>query len=89
MLEVVAKVIPENETSWDGTATDLLEKLKETDPNIRLAVNALGRKLNVSAERLYNEYGLRFESVKSHEGRSIILTRVKEKDTQEQNKQNE
>ena len=89
VLEVVAKVIPENETSWDGTATDLLEKLKETDPNIRLAVNALGRKLNVSAERLYNEYGLRFESVKSHEGRSIILTRVKEKDTQEQNKQNE
>jgi len=76
VLEAVSKVIPENEKTWQGTATELLEKLKKNDPEVSIAANALGRKLNVSAERLFNEYGLRFGNMKTHEGRLIRLTRL-------------
>lgn len=33
----------------------------------------LTRKLNVSADRLYNDYGIRYESKRTHEGRSVSL----------------
>lgn len=80
ILEAVSKVIPESEESWQGTATELLEKLKENDPAVIIAANALGRKLNVSAERLFNEYGLRFENTKTHDGRLIRLIRLSAKE---------
>ena len=83
VLEVVVKVIPEGETSWKGTATELLEKVKEMDAIFPLAANALGRKLNVSAGRLFNEYGIRFESVRTRDGRIISLTKVEQNDKQQ------
>ncbi len=84
VLEAVAKVIPENEICWQGTATELLKKLQENEPTVSIAANALGRKLNVSAERLFNEYSLCFESMKSHDSRLIRLTRFqKREDTKE------
>ena len=83
VLEVVVKVIPEGETSWKGTATELLEKVKEMDAIFPLAANALGRKLNVSAGRLFNEYGIRFESVRTRDGRIISLTKVGQNDKQQ------
>ena len=52
------------------------DNLKKNDPEVSIAANALGRKLNVSAERLFNEYGLRFANMKTHEGRLIRLTRL-------------
>lgn len=83
MLEAVSKVLPENEKFWKGTATELLEELRKIDPGISAAVNAFGRKLNVSAARLFNEYGLRFESQKTHEARIIILTKIVTKELDE------
>ncbi len=80
VLEAVSKVIPESEESWRGTATELLEKFKENDLEVSIAANALGRKLNVSVERLFNEYGLRFENMKTHDGRLIRLTRLSAKE---------
>ena len=76
-------MLPENENSWKGTATDLLEELRKIDPEISVAANALGRKLNVSASRLFNEYGLRFESQKTHEARIIKLTKIVTKELNE------
>ena len=57
--------------------------MRITDPKISVAANALGRKLNVSAERLFNEYGLRFESQKTHEARIIKLTKIATKEQDE------
>ena len=39
-----------------------------------LITNILTRKLNVSADRLYNDYGIRYESRRTHEGRMVKLT---------------
>ena len=83
VLEAVAKVISTCEENWQGTATELLEELRKIDPEISVAANALGRKMNVSAGRLFNEYGLRFESQKTHEARIIKLTKVKTKENDE------
>jgi hypothetical protein len=80
VLEAVAKVISTGEENWQGTATELLEELRKIDPEISVAANALGRKLNVSAGRLFNEYGLRFESQKTHEARIIKLTKCMTKE---------
>lgn len=80
LLEAIAKVVTEKDQTWQGTATELLEKLKENDHGISIAVNALGRKLNVSADRLLNEYGLRFESQKTHDARVIKIAKVPIKD---------
>ncbi len=39
-----------------------------------IQANILTRKLNVSADRLYNDYGIRYESRRTHEGRVVKLT---------------
>ena len=54
----------------------LLEDLKKTDPDISITANALGRKLNICADRLLNEYGIRYESTRTHSGRCIRLSKV-------------
>lgn len=38
------------------------------------STNVLTRKLNVSADRLYNDYGIRYESKRTHDGRTVCLT---------------
>lgn len=80
VLEAVARVISEDGQNWQGTATELLEEMRKTDPEISVAANALGRKLNVSADHLFNEYSLRFESQKTHEARIIKLTKIATKE---------
>lgn len=42
--------------------------------NEELKANVLTRKLNVSADRLYNDYGIRYESKRTHDGRTVCLT---------------
>ena len=42
--------------------------------NVCIQANILTRKLNVSADRLYNDYGIRYESKRTHEGRVVKLT---------------
>lgn len=36
--------------------------------------NVLMRKLNVNADRLWNEYGIQLKSIRTHEGRLVRLT---------------
>lgn len=49
-------------------AEDVAQELNVSKPNV------LTRKLNVSANRLYNDYGIRYESKRTHEGRTVCLT---------------
>ena len=70
LLEAVAKILTPEQPEWSGTPTELLERL----PGVSIQANILTRKLNVSADRLYNDYGIRYESRRTHEGRVVKLT---------------
>ena len=70
LLEVVAKMLTPEQPEWSGAPTELLERL----PGVSIQANILTRKLNVSADRLYNDYGIRYESRRTHEGRVVKLT---------------
>ena len=70
LLEAVAKMLTPEQPEWSGTPTELLERL----PGVSIQANILTRKLNVSADRLYNDYGIRYESRRTHEGREVKLT---------------
>lgn len=70
VLEVVSKIFLSAGSAWCGTPTELLALL----PDVKIQANVLTRKLNVSADRLYNDYGIRYESKRTHEGRTVCLT---------------
>lgn len=70
VLEAVSKLISQERPEWIGFATELLELL----PNIDLKPNVLTRNLNIRAERLLHEYGIKYENSRGHQGRIIKLT---------------
>lgn len=41
--------------------------------NDELKAHALTMKLNINAGRLYNEYGIRYENKRCHDGRKVRL----------------
>ena len=69
LLEAVAKLLTPENPEWSGTPTELLEQLS----GVGVPANVLTRKLNVSADRLYNDCGIRYESRRTHEGRVVNL----------------
>ena len=71
VLEAVAKQVTE---PWCGSPTELTALLQvDMQPNI------LTKRLNVSAGRLAEEYGIQYENGRNHTGRKITLTPVSEK----------
>lgn len=69
ILELIQKVVSNDKPEWEGTATDLLASV----PEIEMPPNVLTRKLNVSLERLYQEYNIQYETSRGHGGRKIKL----------------
>ena len=55
---------------WCGTASELLQILQDLD----MQPNILTRKLNICMERLFVDYGIRYESKRGHSSRVIKLT---------------
>ncbi len=74
MLEAVANILSEEQAKWSGTASELLQLL----PEVTMQPNVFTRKLNISTERLFVEYGIVYENRREHKGRRIWLQRVKE-----------
>jgi len=72
ILEAIAEIITADNSLWEGTPTQLAEILKSDIPP-----NALTRKLNVNAGRLYNEYGISYTNKHTHSGRLIRLVHIK------------
>ena len=68
VLEAVAALVA-RDTSWSGTATELVTAL-----GVDLKPNTLAMRLNVNAGRLLNEHGIQYENGRSHSGRKINLT---------------
>ena len=69
ILEAVAKMMTDQ--SWTGTPSQLVEVLE-----FDIQPNALTKRLNVKASQLENEYGIHYESKRTHAGRRIILNRI-------------
>lgn len=71
VLEKVSTLVSESNSEWIGTASSIIEQLR-----LDIQPNMLSRKLNVSVSRLLNEYCIRYESSRTHDGRQIKLSRV-------------
>ncbi len=66
LLEKIAEFVTAENPEWTGTATELIEKIGTDTP-----VNAITKKLNINASRLLNEYQIRYQSSRSHDGRKL------------------
>ena len=69
ILEAVAKMMTDQ--NWTGTPSQLVEDL-----GFDIQPNTLSKRLNVKASQLENEYGIHYESKRTHAGRRIILNRI-------------
>ena len=68
VLEAIGGFINADNPTWEGTATELIEKLElDSKPS------ALSLKLNVNAGKLYNVYFVQYSNSRSHKGRKITL----------------
>ena len=72
LLEKISEFLGER-TEWQGTATELVELLK-----VDMKPNVLTLKINVTAGRLLDEYGITYDSKRTHNGRSVILRRKRD-----------
>ena len=68
LLEIIAEKITADFSEWQGTPTELCCFL-----SVDMKANALTMKLNINAGRLYNEYGIRYENKRCHDGRKVRL----------------
>lgn len=69
ILEAVADFLRIRDLQWHGSASELIAML-----SLEIQPNVLTRRLNVGAERLWNEYNIRYESNRNHIGRTIKLS---------------
>ena len=68
LLECIANLVTEENPTWQGTATELIEKL-----GLDMKPNVVSLKLNVNAGRLMNDYGIRYTNQRNHSGRMIFF----------------
>ena len=61
---------------WKGTATQLLENLKEVSPELTWLPNQLTKKLNVLTARLEQEKGIRYRCSRNKERRLLTFERI-------------
>ncbi|WP_418834568.1 AAA family ATPase [Ruminococcus sp.] len=69
LLECIANLVTEENPTWQGTATELIEKL-----GLDMKPNVVSLKLNVNAGRLINDYGIRYTNKRNHSGRMIFFS---------------
>lgn len=69
LLECIANLVTEENTTWQGTATELIEKL-----GLDMKPNVVSLKLNVNAGRLMNDYSIRYTNKRNHSGRMIFFS---------------
>ena len=68
LLEQVSAFLSSTGKDWAGTPTELSALL-----GVDMKPNALTRRLNVNAGRLLNEYGIRYESSRNRNERTVKL----------------
>ena len=73
LVELVSRLVNEENPSWSGTATELAQCLSEMDSSQAFTPNWIVRTLNVQQENLLREYGVRYVSYRTREGKSLSL----------------
>lgn len=68
LLDEIAKHITAESPDWVGSPTELVTLL-----GVDMKPNTLTLRLNVNASRLLNEFGIRYESSRCHDGRKVRL----------------
>ena len=68
LLENISDKITKENSEWQGTPTELVDFL-----GADIKANALTMKLNINAGRLFNEYGIRYQNKRCHDGRRVSL----------------
>lgn len=69
LLECIANLVTKENPTWQGTATELIEKL-----GLDMKPNVVSLKLNVNAGRLMNDYSIRYTNKRNHSGRMIFFS---------------
>lgn len=69
LLECIANLVTEKNPTWQGTATELIEKL-----GLDMKPNVVSLKLNVNAGRLMNDYSIQYTNKRNHSGRMIFFS---------------
>lgn len=69
LLECIANLVTEENPTWQGTATELIETLR-----LDMKPNVVSLKLNVNAGRLMNDYSIRYTNKRNHSGRMIFFS---------------
>ncbi len=67
-MEQISVFLSSGGKEWIGTPTELTAHL-----GVDMKPNALTRRLNVNAGRLLNEYGIRYESRRNRNERTVKL----------------
>jgi hypothetical protein len=70
LLEAVAELVTPVAPEWSGSASELATILSGFD----IQPNVLIRRLNVNADRLWNEHNVRIDTARTHAGRIVKLT---------------
>lgn len=73
LLEKIAKLLTPESPQWKDSATSLIEALGGMD----IQPNILTRQLNVSANRLWNEYGITIDIGRGNTGRWVHLMLIR------------
>ncbi len=68
VLEAIGSFINADNPIWEGTATELIEKLE-----LDIKPNSLSLKLNVNAGKLYNLYFVQYSNKRTHKAKLIQL----------------
>ena len=76
LLECIANLVTEENPTWQGTATELIEKL-----GLDMKPNVVSLKLNVNAGRLMNDYSIRYTNKRNHSGRMIFFSLLSKEET--------
>lgn len=72
LLLAVKDLLSSHGPEWSGSATELAGLLS----GIGLSPNVLTRKLNENSQKLFSEYGIRYERGRDHGGRIVKLTEM-------------
>ena len=81
LLDLIDQVIG---GGWQGTATELLERLRRLDPELPYRANTLTRKLNAFTRRLKEEKGIEYWKSRRPESRQLTFLRTEDEEEDEE-----
>lgn len=73
LVELVSRLVNEENPSWSGTATELAQCLSEMDSSQAFTPNWIVRTLNARQDTLLRKYNIRYVAHRTREGKSLSL----------------